>query len=274
MAQVARVVPLEPPAPGSSAVSAAPSAKRWHERFVLFYSPLWIAAGAACMFGPWLGRWEDPGHLALGVGLALPLWLVPLVWPAPADRGRPLLERHGIRWSLWIAVHTFLQMYFGSILFFDRLGMEYHFRTTWELNRSPVFLYFLTLCYFSTYYAVFQRLLGLFDRRFPAARPGSRLLVRAGLCYATAFTETFFMGSEVMALFFRYRDRAFMLACGSLCYGTVFFVSLPLALRLDEREQPSAPIGEVLYRLLGANMLILVLYEIYGGVIAWWGPPA
>lgn len=84
--------------------------------------------------------------------------------------------------------------------------------------------------------------------------------------------ETFFMGSEVMAPFFRYRDRGFMLAWGSVCYGTVFFVSLPLILGLDEREQPSAPIGEVLLRLLGANMLILVLYEIYGGYIAWWGP--
>jgi cycloeucalenol cycloisomerase len=270
MAQAAPVASLDSPAP--STTSAAPAAKRWHERFVLFYTPVWIAAVAACMFGPWLGRWEDPGHLALGVGLALPLWLGPLLWPAPADRGRPLLERHGIRWSLWIAVHTFLQMYFGSILFFDRLGMEYHFRTAWELNRSPVFLYFLTICYFSTYYAVFQRVLGECDRRFPAAPRGSRLLVRAGLCYATAFAETFFMGSEVMAPFFRYRDRGFMLAWGSVCYGTVFFVSLPLILGLDEREQPSAPLGEVLLRLLGANMLILVLYEIYGGYITWWGP--
>ena len=145
--------------------------------------------------------------------------------------------------------------------------MEYHFRTTWELNRSPIFLYFLTICYFSTYYAIFTRLLSAYARRFSKAPAWQRLLVQAALCYATAFAETFFMASDSLASYFRYRDRGFMLTWGSLCYGTVFLVSLPQALELDEQAQPSAPLREVVLRLLGANMLILILYELYGGLI-------
>ena len=100
------------------------------------------------------------------------MWVVPLVWPGAADRGIPLASRHIVRFNFFIFVWTFLQVWFGSDLFFDVLGMEYHFGVTWTAHRTPVFLYFITIAYFSTYYAVMQIIWRAFRTRFPAcARP-------------------------------------------------------------------------------------------------------
>src|SRR5205823_93917 len=90
-------------------------------------------------------HWGDLGHLALGLGLALPLWIVPLV---TGRRG------HIWRFNLWIGLFSLLQVYFGSALFFDVLHMEYKFPVTWIVHRTPLFLYPLTIVYFSTYYVV------------------------------------------------------------------------------------------------------------------------
>src|SRR5688572_28516604 len=89
-------------------------------------------------------RWGDTGHLLLGVGLALSLWVGPILLPASVEHDRPLLERHATRFAVWIAVVTFLQSYFGTLFFFYHLGMEYHFPATLELHRTPVFLYLVT----------------------------------------------------------------------------------------------------------------------------------
>src|SRR5262249_42946982 len=136
-------------------LSSNPS-KRWAELFLLAYSPFWIAIIATCEVTHVFAHWGDVGHLAFGLTLALPIWLIPLAGPGAADRGTPIASRHITRLNFFIFVWTFLQMWFGSDLFFDWLGMEYHFHVTWLAHRSPVFLYFVTIAYFSTYYTVLQ----------------------------------------------------------------------------------------------------------------------
>ena len=68
-----------------------------------------------------------------------------------------------------------MQVWFGSDLFFDFLGMEYHFGVTWTAHRTPVFLYFMTIAYFSTYYAILQIVWRAFRTRFPDAPALARL---------------------------------------------------------------------------------------------------
>src|SRR5262245_33251042 len=89
--------------------------------------------------------WHDLGHMIFGVGVAAPIWIAPLLGP-------PGARQHALRFNLWVGAFAFLQNYFGTYLFFDVLGMEYHFQTAWEWNKTPVFLYFITVAYFTTYY--------------------------------------------------------------------------------------------------------------------------
>jgi cycloeucalenol cycloisomerase len=247
--------------------SANPS-KRWTEQLVLAYSPIWIAAIGACQVTHIFTRWGDLGHLAFGLSLALPLWLVPLVWPSDADRELPLAQRHAVRFAVFIAAWTGLQVYFGSDLFFDVLGMQYHFNVHWLLHRTPVFLYFVTIAYFSTYYVVMQILWRAFRTRWPDAPAALRLAALLAIGYATAFAETAGMATDAMRDYFSYRDKRFVLLFGSLAYGSIFAITLPLVYRLDETRQPDGKrtLGSLVWDACAANSIVLVVYALFAAV--------
>jgi hypothetical protein len=233
--------------------------KQWTERTLLAYSPVWMGLVALVMFSGLLGRWGDFQLMALGLGMALGPFAMAL------SEGRP----HARRYVLIVTLHAFVQVYFGSKLFFDAFGMEYHFRVSprWIWNGSPLFLYFMTVAYFATYYV----LMGIGWRAFTRARPqASRLerwAVRAVLCYAVAFAETASMAIEIMRPYFSYRDPAWVMRWGSICYGTLFFITLPQLTSLDEDKATPETTWQLVRDALAANLLVLIIYELYGVAI-------
>ena len=237
--------------------------QRYIERLYLSFSPVWMAIIAYCMLTHCFAKWGDLGHMLLGLALSVPLWLAPILLPPPEEVGQPLLARHSTKANLFIALMSFLQCYFGSAMFFEGLGMQYHFPTKISWNGTPLFLYFVTISYFSTYYALMRLGLRWFLQVVPS--PGRTLvwLVIAVLSYSMAFGETFFMASPSLAAFFSYADRHKALLIGSLCYGTLFFISLPVFLRLDEDPRVPTPMSRLFWQTMGANMLILCAYELY-----------
>ncbi len=244
-------------------------AKRRVETIVLAWSPIWIVIIGALMGTRRFARWDDGEHLALGLALALPLWLAPFAWPAPDEKLVPLAHRHAARFTLFVALMTFVQTWFGTRFFFDHLGMEYHFRVTWILRGTPLFLYFVTIAYFSTYYVVMQVALRALRSLWPGAPWPVAVGARAIVSYLVAFAETAGMASPLIREFFLYRDKAFAMWWGSLCYGTVFFVSLPILERLDERPGDAPPSLRTLARdVLAANLLALFLYDLYAAIMA------
>lgn len=244
--------------------------KRRGELIVLAYTPIWIAVIGYLMLSRDFARWGDRTHLLFGLALALPLWTLPFLLRAPADRNRPLLELHATRFGVFIAVTTFVQTYFGTVFFFDQLGMEYHFHVTWLLHRTPLFLYFVTIAYFSTYYVVMQAVMRAVQSLLPRAPRPALLVARAAVGYLVAFAETGLMSNDLLRHFFFYRDKSFALFFGSLCYGTLFFITLPEAQRLDERAGDPAPsLRQVAWDALAANLLSLLCYEVFALWIGW-----
>jgi cycloeucalenol cycloisomerase len=226
-------------------------AKRWTERFVLAYSIVWVAAVVTVMATGAFTHWGDWGHMALGVGLAAPLWIAPFFAP---DGGA-----YFWRFNLWIGLFSLLQVYFGSALFFDVLHMEYHFPVTWIVNRTPLFLYPMTIAYFSTYYAVMTLLWREISTRAPSLRWPALLL----LGYAVAFAETGGMANQWLRDYFSYRDKWFVLIWGSAVYGSIFVLSMPFVFRMDERMPWRKILGEV----LAVNMASLCAYEAWTVVL-------
>ncbi len=238
-------------------------AHRYVETLYLSFSPVWMAVIAYCMLTHCFAAWGDVGHMLLGLALSVPLWLLPLVLPTETERGQPIFARHTVKANLFVALMSFVQCYFGSAMFFEGLGMQYHFPTNWMLNGTPLFLYFVTVAYFSTYYALMRLGLRLFVRAVPSASRLLIWLVIAALSYSMAFGETFFMASPSLSAFFSYADRHKALVVGSLCYGTLFFMSLPVFLRIDDEPRMPTPISRLVFQTMGANMLILCAYEVY-----------
>jgi len=232
------------------------AARPLFERAVLLYSPLWMTAVAIVMRTRALAHWDDPTHLAFGLALGLPVLFLPWI---VRDRQTALADRYASRAVVFLVLTTFVQMLVGSELFFRRLGMEYHFAATWSWNGSPVFLYPMTLAYFATYYVVIQ----IITRAILPPSGPFFWIGLATLSYAVAFAETMSMASPMLAELFFYRDRGFMLRYGSFCYGTVFFVTMPMFLRLDSPRS----LGRVALGSLAANAVALALYGIYALVL-------
>jgi cycloeucalenol cycloisomerase len=244
--------------------------QRYVERLYLSFSPLWMAVIAYCMLTHCFARWGDLGHLLLGFALSLPLWILPLLRPPEDEVGQPLWLRHSFKANLFIALMSFVQCYFGSAMFFDGLGMEYHFPTQLLWNRTPLFLYFVTVAYFSTYYALMRLGLRLFLARVPNASATTVWAMIALLSYSMAFGETFFMASESLRSFFSYANRHKALLVGSICYGTLFLVSLPVFLRLDADPRAPTPTSRLFWQTMGANLVILCAYEVYKVLLPLW----
>jgi cycloeucalenol cycloisomerase len=254
---------------------STPSPQRWLEGIFLLYTPVWTAACALVMWSGVFKRWDDRAHLGFGLALALPLWLLPGL--CRSERGVPFAARYTVRATLFIALFSFLQNYFGSPLFFRCFGLSYHFAVTWTGNGSPWFLSFMTVAYFSTYFALMQLGLRRVDALVGHAALGPlRLGLRAAACVllgsAMAFAETLGMANKWLAGYFAYADKTRMLLYGSLCYGSLLALALPLYVGLGDPEASKRPLSAVLWQILGANMLVLILYELYAGPLLRCGP--
>lgn len=219
------------------------------ERLVLVYTPIWIGVVAAAIFSGAAGRWGEAPLEALGIGLAIPVWAIGLAGPG------------GARFALLVTLFALVQNWFGTWLFFDLFGMQYHFHATRVWNGTPAFLYFLTVPYFATYYVVLRIGWRAARSRFPST--SARWISRALLSYAIAFAETAGMATERTRAYFSYRDPAWVMKWGSIAYGIIFFVSLPLFYDLDEKQ----PIRALVRDALACNMLALCGYVAYYALV-------
>ena len=65
-------------------------------------------------------------------------------------------------------------------------------------------------------------------------------MLRVGVClllgYSMAFAETLTMANQWLRGYFAYADKTRMLVYGSLCYGTLLSIALPLYARLSAAE--------------------------------------
>jgi len=240
---------------------AANPAKAWAERLYLLYAPLWMTAIGVVQHTDTYRGWRDVGHLLFSLALFLPLWVLPLLFPSDADRGRPLAARYIFKINVWIWIFAFIQSYFGTHYFYKVLGMRYGFPITWNLNRVPFMLYLLAFVYFTTY----QVLINVIMRRWLSAwdrpNPVLTMLLLFALSFAMAFGETFSMAQDFMKDYFQYADRAAMLRYGSIFYGGLFAIMFPFVFRIDERDE--TPMRVVVVEALAANMLMLLWYDFW-----------
>ena len=255
-------------------------AKARLERIWLLYSPIWMALMGATMLTGWYRSWSDPAFMAFGLVLGLPPWFLPWLLPGDPEIDRPAWQRHWFRANVWIAVLVFVGSYFVTHYFFDVMGMRYGFPVGWTLQATvvgksdgtvPLFLYPVTHAYFTTYFTV---MVVLWRRFRNAVGDGWAFNVPfvLGVSYIIAWAETFFMASGIIEDVFLYESLERMLRYGSIFYGCLFVVSLPLYARLDEHDSEalgdaSPTLVSILVESLGAGLLAIVLLEAWAWFI-------
>lgn len=241
-------------------------------RYLLLYTPVWCGVVLLLVVTRIFAGWRDLGLMLLGIGLAIPVWLAPLV----CERGVPLQRAYATKAAIYITLLSFLQNYFGTTLFFRCFGLTYKFPATILGNGSPIFLSFMTVAYFGTYFSIMHTVLSFAERRLGRglSERGQKLL-RLGLmlvlAYALAAAETLFMANDMLRDFFYYGNKARMMQVGSVCYGTLLFLGFWRYYAIDvdsahRQDQPTS-LSTLTFEVMGVNTLILCFYELYAAIL-------
>ncbi|MEM7434360.1 MAG: hypothetical protein AAF436_04340 [Myxococcota bacterium] len=250
--------------------------KAWGEKFFLAYSPIWmIAIGLVMAFGLThiVGDW---GFFAIGLSVAAPLVVVPLLVRDEASLGRRWYETYWFKANLYIAIFNFAANYFGTEYFFDVLGMVYRYPAIdWNLDswlvgsgeqRVPVVMYLLTQAYFMTYHTTAVVVLRrLRTSRLPLFRLAWPLLIVA-VAYTWAWIETRAMANPLIEQQFYYNDPERMRSHGSLFYALYFVASFPIFYPLDEDPGANWSLKSVAGAACAAGLIMLFLLDFAGAL--------
>ncbi len=226
--------------------------KRATERYWLLYTPVWGAISAVVMLGGFATRWGDLECMIYGVVLAAGAVAGPLVLRAPEERELPIHRTAAFKMCLSVTGLAFGLNYSQTPFFWDVLHMHYGFGTQINIQNNPVFLYLVSVAYFSTYAALcgiaFRAL-----RRFAEGR--SRALAASAYVLAPmamALLETVLNANPFMKSLFCYDDMSFMIWFGTLSYGVAFVYALPMWMAIDEVPGKAVSAASVVVFLLAA----------------------
>jgi hypothetical protein len=242
--------------------------KRATERFWLLYTPVWGAIGGLVMLSGRAAHWSDAQLLALGFALAAGALAGPLLFRAREERGKPIRELAGFKLGASVTAVAFLMNYFCTPFFYDVLHMHYGFPTHWNIQNNPVFLYLMTIAYFSTYLVLLTVGWRAAQRLFAGA-PRAAAIGGAGIVpFVVAGLETALNANPFMRGLFCFDDLRFMLLFGTFCYGTCFVFLLPVWLAIDERPGDATPLARIGVWVLAATMAIVIAFELYRHLLA------
>lgn len=227
-------------------------AKRKVELYWLAYTPVWGLTMGGVMVSGLADRWGDLPLMVLGVALMVgmvagPIWL---------ERGSdlPWWRRTSIKMAAGIVVLSFGMNYSQTPYFYDVLHMHYGFGTQWTIRNNPLFLYFVTTAYFSTYCV-----LCMIAYRMMRGRLGWAAWLVAPVLMA--FLETVLNANPFLARLFCYDDMSFMLWFGTASYSISFILALPVWLATDETRKRSIPIHHVVIGTLAVVYVDVLLLD-------------
>jgi cycloeucalenol cycloisomerase len=238
------------------------------ERFYLLYTLVWGSISAAVMLSGAAERWGDVPLMIYGLGLYLPVLVVPLLWRAARDRQKPFWKLYAFKMHACLFILAMAGSYV-TFYFYDVFHMHYGFHTSWNVNRVPLFLYFLTVAYFSTYFVLLFAGYRALRSLLPAGAPAwARGLMVVPVALAVTYLESATHATSIMESLFCYDDLGFMLWFGNPAYSVWFIITGLLWFRIDEEPGDDTPWSYVLLSTLAAVALVLAASELVKWVIA------
>ncbi|HKO94475.1 MAG TPA: hypothetical protein VJU61_25150, partial [Polyangiaceae bacterium] len=163
-----------------------------------------------------------------------------------------LRDTAGFKLSLSVAVFSFALNYTQTPFFFDVLHAHFGFHSTLNIRNNPVFLYLMTVAYFSTYCVLLMSAYRLSQHLLRAAPRALRWLGAAFACCVVAGLETVLNANPFTRHLYCFDDMHFALWFGSLVYGLSLLLILPVWIGIDERPGEQRPWLHVLAFTLAA----------------------
>ncbi len=246
----------------------APSeGKRAVERAYLFYTPIWGAAAGLVMLSGAAERWGDLPLLLFGVTAMLGAIVAPFLNLPQSERARPVFERTATKTVACVVLLSFGLNYTQTPFFWEVLHMHYGFRVTWTIDQNPIFLYALTVAYFSTYVVLCTMVFRALSQRFSSSLFG-RALSYTLAPFGMAFLETLLNANPFIAKLFCYDDVPLMLSFGTFAYGIAFVLMLPIWIACDEITEKRMPLFQVCALTLAALYVDLIALDFLKATVA------
>jgi cycloeucalenol cycloisomerase len=229
--------------------------KRAVERYWLYYTLVWGSITGVVMLGGFAERWGDVPSLAFGVVLALGALVPPYLFAPASEKQRPFWERASVQLGLLVVILAFGLNYTQTPFFWDVLHMHYGFQATWTIQNNPIFLYLVTVAYFSTYAALIMITFRYLKAKLPAALSFFAYVLAP---LAMAFLETALNANPFMKSLFCYDDLPLVLTFGTFAYGVAFVFALPVFMHAKEGKRFGAlTLAGLMFGALYADLITL-----------------
>jgi cycloeucalenol cycloisomerase len=237
--------------------------KAYGETFVLYYSAVWMSFLGAVVVFRWYEMFSPHDYVLVGLGIALPCIIGPLLLPNEDEKKVPVFSRYIIKANIFVFIAGYIGNHFFTHYFYDVLEMKYTGPLApgkgLEINQVPVSMFLFTHPYFMTYHVLATTALRAaksYLQRFQFHYMYLLFAIFVMLfAFATAFLETWTISGFP---YYTYPDLYTMLTKGSAFYSVFFLVTYPWFYRLDEDPHSPWPISRVITESLAAMMVVLL----------------
>ena len=234
--------------------------KRFGEKAVLVYTPVWMLCMVAIVWTRWYETFGPHEYIGVGVALVTPILLIPLLFK---EKSVPFCSRYIVKANVYIAILSYIGNHFYTHYFYNVLGMRYigPLAEGIQINRVPLSMFLMTHVYFISYHVLVNPLLRAVSGALPENRVGQFIvsaIVTVVLALLTAAGETWTISSFP---YYTYPDYYSMMTTGSVFYSLFFVVTFPMFFRIDEESCWS--LGRTVLEALAAMMMVLVCAD-------WW----
>ncbi|PXF42560.1 Cycloeucalenol cycloisomerase [Gracilariopsis chorda] len=246
--------------------------KAYYEKFSLIWAPASMFVLLVLVLGTPLYKYCDKNsYLAITLIGCLPGFVLPVLFPCDADRGKPYSQRFWVKGTIWIAIFGFYGNYFWTHYFYQLLGAKYLF-DSYRINDVPVVCFTSTFFYFTFYFSFSNLLL----RRLATSiahlpRYAQSIIWWTNILVLSYVTAVFEAVSIEHFPLYTFDDRESFVTIGSMFYALYFVVGFPMFFALDEYEQEKADatiarnitLQETAVNACGAAAIVTVLLDVW-----------
>jgi hypothetical protein len=214
---------------------------------------------------------NDAILLGQSVLMALGTLVLPLVFRAREDRGRPLRELFGFRMGLFIVVWGFIGGFIGTDPWYEVLHGHFGYNTAINPNGVPLFLLFMTIAVFGFYVPILTTLYRVITQlldRTHTVLAGDNWLRHGILCLLLAavipLLETGAYGSANYC--FDAKVGAGLL--NVFIYGSWHFPALVFYTRFDAKPGQRTPFGTTIVSAFATVGMMMTLMAVVTNYVA------
>jgi hypothetical protein len=200
--------------------------------------------------------------LAQSIVMALGTMVLPVVFRAREDRGRPLRELFGFRMGLFIFIWGFIGGFIGTDPWYEVLHGHFGYNTVINPNGVPLFLLFMTIAVFGFYVPVLSTLYRIISQLLDRTRTvlaRDSMVRHVVLCLLLAAVIPLAETSAYAGANYCFDAKVGAGILNVFIYGSWHFPALLFYTRFDTKPGQRTPFGTTMVAAFATVGLMMTL---------------